>query len=201
MVQIKWYKFVPEKLYQNKMVQNLWYKYICCMKKESPAQDLLNFLQLSQTELAEFFNISRELFNKTALGTRKFPFRLNQRRLDMLNLMARIQAEGADQAEENPIGFSPSFVQSRIVKVENRIRILNEQVDKIDKQARARRNALEFYDQMKTEFPDLTPLDLAWIQKERDKISLYLFKNPGNEQKLWELKMLRMELKELSGAL
>ncbi len=201
MVQIKWYKFVPEKLYQNKTVQNLWYKYICSMKKESPAQDLLNFLQLSQTELAEFFNISRELFNKSALGTRKFPFRLNQRRLDMLNLMARIKAEEAVQAEENPIGFSPSFVQSRLVKVENRIRILNEQVDKIEKQIRARRNALEFYDRMKTEFPDLTPLDLAWIQKERDKISLHFSEDPGKEQKLWELKMLRMELKELSDAL
>ncbi len=170
------------------------------MKKESPAQDLLNFLQLSQTELAEFFNISRELFNKTALGTRKFPFRLNQRRLDMLNLMARIKAEKADQAEENPIGFSSAFVQSRLVKVENRIRILNEQVNKLDKQAKARENALEFYERMKKEFPDLTPLDQAWIQRETDKINLLISENPGTEQKLWELKILRLELKELNDA-
>ena len=139
------------------------------MKKESFVQDLLNFLQLSQNELAEFFNISRSLFNKSALGTRKFPFHLNQRRLDMLNLMARIKAENADQAEENPIPVSPSIVQSRLVKVENRIRILNEQLDKMDNQARVRRNLLEFYDRMKTEFPDLRPLDPAWIQKETDE--------------------------------
>ena len=119
----------------------------------------------------------------------------------MLNLMASIKAVKVDQAEENPIGFSPSFVQSRLIKVETRVRILNEQVDKIDKQARARRNALEFYGRMKTEFPDLTPLDLAWIQRETDKISLHLSDNPENEQKLWELKMLQMELKELSDAL
>ncbi len=183
------------------MVQNLWYKYICRMKKESVAQDLLNFLQLSQIELAEFFNISRELLNKTALGTRKFPFRLNQRRLDMFNLMARIKAEKVVLAEENPIGFSSSFVQSRLVKVESRIRILNEQVAKMDNQGRVRGNALEFYERMKTEFPDLTPIDLAWIQREIDKISLIIPDDPGKEQKLWELKILQLELKELSDAI
>jgi len=202
MVQKKWYNSVPEKLYRNKLVQNSGYKYICRMKKESSAQDLLNFLQLSQTELAEFFNISRELFNKTALGTRKFPFRLNQRRLDMLNLMASIKAEKGEQAAENPSGFSPSFAQGRLVKVENRIRILSQQLHNMEHLVRNRRNALEFYDRMKMEFTDLTPLDLAWIQKERDKISLHhLSEDPGNEQKRWELKMLRMELEELSDAL
>jgi hypothetical protein len=167
------------------------------MKKESSGQDLLNFLQLSQGELAEFFNISRELFNKTALGTRKFPFRLNQRRLDMLNLMARIKAEKGEQSEENPIRFSPSFLQSRLVKVETRIRILSQQLDKMENLTITRRNALEFYDRMKAEFPDLTPLDLAWIQKERDKITPHLSENPAKEQKQWELKMLLLELKEL----
>jgi hypothetical protein len=196
MVQKKWYNSVPEKLYRNKLVQNSGYKYICRMKKESSAQDLLNFLQLSQTELAEFFNISRELFNKTALGTRKFPFRLNQRRLDMLNLMASIKAEKGEQAAENPSGFSPSFAQGRLVKVENRIRILSQQLHNMEHLVRNRRNALEFYDRMKMEFTDLTPLDLAWIQKERDKISLHLPEEPS-EQKRWELKMLRMELEEL----
>ena len=197
MVQKKWYNFVPEKLYQNKPVQNSGYKYIYRMKKESPVQDLLNFLQLSQTELAEFFNISRELFNKTALGTRKFPFRLNQRRLDMLNLMASIKAEKDELTEDNSIGFSPSFLQSRLVKVKNRIRILSQQLDKMENLTITRRNALEFYDRMKAEFPDLSPLDLAWIQKERDKISLHLSEDPEKEQKLWELKMLRLELTEL----
>jgi hypothetical protein len=62
------------------------------MKKESLVQDLMDFLLVGQKEMAEFFNISRELFNKSALGTRKFPFHLNQRRLDMLNLMARMKA-------------------------------------------------------------------------------------------------------------
>jgi hypothetical protein len=66
--------------------------------------------------LAEFFNISRSLLNKTALGTPKFPFRLNQHRLDMLNLMARLKAEKANQTKKNPIRYSPSFVQTRLVK-------------------------------------------------------------------------------------
>jgi hypothetical protein len=160
-----------------------------------------DFRCLSQNQLAEFFNISRTLFTKSAGGTRKFPFRLNQRRLDMLNLMARIKAEKVVQAEENPIGFSSSFVQSRLVKVGNRIRILNEQVAKMDNQGRARKNALEFYERMKTEFPDLTPIDLAWVQREIDKISIIIPDDSGKEQKLWELKILRMELKELSDAI
>jgi hypothetical protein len=167
------------------------------MKKESFVQDLLDFLQIGQKEMAEFFNISRELFNKSALGTRKFPFHLNQRRLDMLNLMARIKAEKANQPEENSTGFSPSFKQSRLEKVENRIRILNEQLTKMSNDSKTHRNALEFYDRMKSEFPDLTPLDLAWIQKETDKITPHLSEDSTKEQKQWELKMLEMELKVL----
>jgi transcriptional regulator with XRE-family HTH domain len=169
------------------------------MKKETIIQDLLDFLGLSQNQLAEFFNISRTLFTRSALGSRKFPFRLNQRRLDMLNLMARMKAETAGQPAENPTGFSPSFVESRREKVENRIRILKEQLEKSDKMDRTRRNALAFYDRMKTEFTDLTPLDLAWIQKETDKITPHLSEDSTKEQKQWELKMLQMELKELNG--
>jgi hypothetical protein len=41
------------------------------------------------------------------LPMRKFPFRLNQRRLDMLNRVASLKAEKADPAEENSIGFRP----------------------------------------------------------------------------------------------
>jgi hypothetical protein len=199
---IKWYKFygtffVPNILYQKNMVQISWYKYICLMKRESFVQDLLDFLRIGHKEMAEFFNISRQMFNKSALGTRKFPFHLNQRRLDMLNLMARMKAEKANQPEENPTGFSPSFKQSRLDRVENRIRILNEQLTKMSNNSKSYRNALEFYERMKTEFPDLTPLDLAWIQKETDKITPHLSDDQGIEQKLWELKMLQMELKEL----
>jgi len=115
-------------------------KSFSALKKETIIQDLLDFLGLSQNQLAEFFNISRTLFTRSALGSRKFPFRLNQRRLDMLKLMAR----------------------------------------------------------MKAEFPDLTPLDLAWIQKETDKITPHLSEDPAKEQKQWELKMLLLELKELN---
>jgi chromosome segregation ATPase len=162
------------------------------MKKESFVHDLLDFLQIGQKEMAEFFNISRELFNKSALGTRKFPFHLNQRRLDMLNLMARIKEEKASQPEENPTPFSPSFLESRREKVETRIRILNEQLSKMSSVSKTYRNALEFYDRMKAEFPDLTPLDLAWIQKETDKITPHLSEDSTKEQKQWELKMLEM---------
>jgi hypothetical protein len=121
----------------------------------------LDFLQIGQKEMAEFFNISRELFNRSALGTRKFPFHLNQRRLDMLNLMARIKAEKASQPKENPTGFSPSFKQSRREKVENRILIM--QLTKMNNDAKTYRNTAAFYDRMKTEFPDLTPLDLLFV--------------------------------------
>ncbi len=170
---------------------------ISILKKETIIQELLDFLGLSQNQLAEFFNISRTLFTRSAMGTRKFPFRLNQRRLDMLNLMARMKAEKAGQPEEEPIPFSSPFVQSRLEKVETRIRILNEQLGKMSHASKTHRNALEFYDRMKTEFPDLTPLDLAWIQRETDKITPYLFEDPSKEQKQWELKMLLIELKEL----
>ncbi|GEM_PF-3997260 len=183
------------------MVQISWYKYICLMKRESFVQDLLDFLRIGQKEMAEFFNISRELFNKSDLGTRKFPFHLNQRRLDMINLMARIKAEQASQPEENATGFSPSFTQSRREKVENRIRILNDQLNQMSNDSKTRRNALEFYDRMKTEFPDLTPLDLAWIQRETDKITPHLSADSSKEQKQWELKMQQMELKELNDEL
>jgi len=91
------------------------------LKKETIVQDLLDFLGLSQNQLAEFFNISRALFTRSALGTRKFPFCLNQRRLDMLNLTARMKAEKASQPEENPTPFSRSFLESRREKVETRI--------------------------------------------------------------------------------
>jgi hypothetical protein len=116
----------------------------------------------------------------------------------MLNLMVRIKAEQASQPEENPTGFSPSFKESRREKVETRIRILKEQLEKSEKMDRTRRNALAFYDRMKTEFPDLNPLDLAWIQKETDKITTHLSADSGQEQKQWELKMLLLELKELN---
>ncbi len=171
------------------------------MKKETIIQDLLDFLGLSQNQLAEFFNISRTLFTRSALGTRKFPFRLNQRRLDMLNLMARMKSEKASQPEENPTPFSPSFLESRREKVETRIRILNEQLGKMSSASKTHRNALEFYDRMKAEFPDLTPLDLAWIQRETDKITPHLSEDPAKEQKQWELKMLLLELKELNAEL
>jgi len=115
----------------------------------------------------------------------------------MINLMARIKAEKASQPEENATGFSPSFKQSRLERVENRIRILNKQLTQMSNDLKSYRNALEFYDRMKTEFPDLTPLDLAWIQRETDKITPYISEDPSKEQKQWELKMLQMELKEL----
>ncbi|HPI11273.1 MAG TPA: hypothetical protein PLK63_09555 [Catalimonadaceae bacterium] len=63
------------------MVQTSWYKYNCRKKKESLVQELMDFLLIGREEMAEFFNISRELFTKSALGTRTFPFHLNQRRL------------------------------------------------------------------------------------------------------------------------
>jgi uncharacterized membrane protein YgaE (UPF0421/DUF939 family) len=168
------------------------------MKKETITSDLLDFLGVTQHQLAEFFNISRSAFTKSALGTRKFPFHLNQRRLDMLNLMARMKAETTSQPAENPTGFSASFKESRREKVETRIRILMEQLEKSNKIDHTRRNALAFYDRMKTEFPDLNPLDLAWIQKETDKITPHLSPDSGQEQKQWELKMLLLELKELN---
>jgi hypothetical protein len=92
-------------------------------------------------------------------------------------------------------------VESRREKVETRIRNLQEQLEKSDKMDSTRRNALAFYDRMKTEFPDLTPLDLAWIQKETDKITPHLSSDSTKEQKQWELKMLQMELKELNAEL
>jgi hypothetical protein len=168
------------------------------MKNESFVQDLMDFLVVGQKEMAEFFNISRELFNKSTLGTRKFPFHLNQRRLDMLNLMVRMKAEKASQPEKNPTPFSTSFVEGRREKVETRIRVLKEQLEKSEKMDGTRRNALVFYDRMKTEFPDLSPLDLAWIQKETDKITPHLSEDPAKEQKQWQLKMLLLELKELN---
>jgi len=63
------------------MVQTSWYKYNCRKKKESLVQELMDFLLIGQKEMAEFFNISREPFTKSALGTRTFPFHLNQCRL------------------------------------------------------------------------------------------------------------------------
>jgi len=179
--------------------QIFWGQISTALKKETIIQDLLDFLGLTQHQLAGFFNISRSTFTKSAQGTRKFPFHLNQRRLDMINLMARIKAEKANQPYENSTTFSPSFVRSRIDKVENRIRILNEQLTQMSNASQTHRNALEFYDRMKTEFPDLTPLDLAWIQKETDKITPFLPEDSAKEQKQWELKMLQMELKELNG--
>jgi hypothetical protein len=49
------------------------------MKTESIVQDLLDLLQIGKKEMAEFFNISQELFNQSALSCRKFPFHFNQR--------------------------------------------------------------------------------------------------------------------------
>ena len=81
--------FEPSILHQNKMGQIKWDNCACRMKKESIIQDLLHFLQLTQNQLAEFFNISRSLNTKAALGTRKFPIRQNQRRQTVLRLAKR----------------------------------------------------------------------------------------------------------------
>jgi hypothetical protein len=119
------YPFVAEILAPYIWCQNFGDKSIPILKKETIVQDLLDFLGLSQNQLAEFFNISRTLFTRSALGTRKFPFRLNQRRLDMLNLMARMKAEKASQPEEKPIRFSSSFVplSEHVIKANVRPRI------------------------------------------------------------------------------
>jgi hypothetical protein len=54
--------------------QIFWGQISTALKKETIIQDLLDFLGLTQHQLAEFFNISRSTFTKSALGTRKFPF-------------------------------------------------------------------------------------------------------------------------------
>ncbi len=60
----------------------------------------MDFLLIGHKEMADFLNISRQMFKKSALGTHKFPFLINQCRLDMRYLMARMKSEKADLPEE-----------------------------------------------------------------------------------------------------
>jgi len=166
------------------------------MKKENLMQDLQNFLGISQKQLAEFFNLSRTLFAHIASGNRKFPDRLNLRRLALFELQAHIEKEiSLESQTEKP--FTPEFLSSRLDTIETRIVSLTRQIKKAKTTQAQNQNALRFYSAMRSTLLDLTPIDRAWIQKEMDKITFAPPAGDHLERWQWEMKMLLLEKKEI----
>lgn len=166
------------------------------MKNQHIIHDLQEFLGLSQKQLAGFFNVSRDLVNKATLGNRRFPFRHNQRLLDMLLLMTRLKAEASEKTEP-PHSFSAAFLQDRLQKIEVRMGVLQKEIAGFKHKQKTRQNALLFYQSMSAGFTDLTPLEEAWIKKETDLLVLGSQAKGNLENWQWELHLLQMEKMEI----
>ena len=165
------------------------------MKTNRGFSDITQFLGISLIDLATYLNISAPFLSQIGHNKREFSTPLFRKFREFHMVILRIQAENPVAQTDGTAQFSPDFLQNRLLDIEKELRSLDKKIKADEEKARQKEQALTTYARMKTEIPDLTEVDLSWIQMQTDKIRSFE-PSPQLEQWKWRQKMLKMEREE-----
>ena len=166
------------------------------MKTNRGFSDITQFLGISLTDLANYLNISATFLSQIGHDKREFSTTLIRKFRKIHMVILRIQAENPVGQTDGTTLFSPNFLQNRLLDIDKELRSLDKKIKADEEKARQKEQALTTYARMKTEIPDLTEVDLSWIQMQTDKIRFFE-PSPQLEQWKWRQKMLKMEREEV----
>jgi hypothetical protein len=165
------------------------------MKTNKGFSETTQYLGITLVDLATYLQVSRQFLSQIGGLKRTIPTPVSNKHRDLHSVILRIQAEKPDAQTDGTAPFSPDFLQNRLLDIDKELRSLDKKIKADEEKARQKEQALTTYARMKTEIPDLTEVDLSWIQMQTDKIRFFE-PSPQLEQWKWRQKMLKMEREE-----
>ena len=165
------------------------------MKTNKGFSETTQYLGITLTDLGSYLGVSAQFLSQIGGLKRTIPTPVSIKHRDLHSVILRIQAENPVAQTDGTAPFSADFLQNRLLDIDKELRSLDKKIKAEEEKARQKEQALTTYTRMKTEIPDLTEVDLSWIQMQTDKIRFFE-PSPQLEQWKWRQKMLKMEREE-----